>query len=402
MARVARILAAPDLHCWATTYNRVLPDGTQSRAAEWKQAARVLVGVAREREVDLVIFPGDLFCNARPAPAQLLAVHTLLKDLSQAGISWVAMPGNHDLAGAGQPGPVNLLEAMWSMEAAGTVFLAPDWVCRAPGLAVVALPSLRPSELIASCADPAEAAFLLSQRLIEVARRLRAECPRGYQVVLVGHWAVQGATAAGGDLPLTEPVLPLGDLLGLECDAYVFGHIHKPQVLHEWPPVVHTGSLQRLDFGDAGRPVGCYLIDLDARSTEFVELPARRFVTIDWEPDWDHPALSPEEQFAANLVPDEVRDAIVRVRYRATEDQARRVNADLLIEALEEYGPHFIAGIYPEILRADRARDAGVRETTGPLEALERWLALRPDVGPDTREAVLREAGALLREVAMV
>ncbi|MBC7106759.1 MAG: hypothetical protein H5T97_12570, partial [Firmicutes bacterium] len=281
----------------------------------------------------------------------------------------------------------------------GTVALAPDWFCPVPGVAVVALPSLRPSELIASCADPAEAAFLLSQRLIEMARGLRAECPPDHQVVVVGHWTVQGATITGGDLPLTEPVLPLGDLLGLQCDAYVFGHIHKPQVLHEWPPVVHTGSLQRVDFGDEGRPVGCYVIDLDARTTEFVELPARRFLTIDWEPEWDHPALAPEEQFAASLVPDEIRDSIVRVRYRATEDQAKRINADLLIEALEEYEPHVIAGIYPEVLRADRARDAGLRETTGPLEALGRWLALRPDVGADTREAVLAEAQALLQEV---
>lgn len=94
-----------------------------------------------------------------------------------------------------------------------------------------------------------------------------------------------------------------------------------------------------------------------------------------------------------------VHGAIVRVVYQATEEQAKRIDHNAIIQALYNAGAHQVAGIYPEIVRSERVREASITETTGPLDALEKWLKLRTDLSNDMRARVAQKARALLEEV---
>src|SRR5690606_20223496 len=69
-----------------------------------------------------------------------------------------------------------------------------------------------------------------------------------------------------------------------------------------------------------------------------------------------------------------VRDAIVRVRYRATEEQARHIDHAAIVRALEQAGAHRVYAIQPEIIREDRRRVEGLDETLSPLQALDMWV----------------------------
>jgi len=391
---MTRILLSGDLHCYYSNYGRVDPSGVHSRLAEWRGIADALIEVAVSRQVDIAVFPGDYYVNARPAPQQILEVRRLFQGLNDRGIDVIGCPGNHDNPGAGQAGPCELLPPMGSSYWSVTT----PQVINARGLQVAVLPSVKPSALIAECADPAEANQRAVQALLDIARSLRAQCADGHKI-LIGHWAIGGCiTSSSQDLGANEPVLPLGELLGLGFDAYLFGHIHKPQTLHERPFVGYSGAFQRINFGEENDPRGCYIIDLGTGSYEWVELPARRFWTLNLFDDaevqaWFDGLIGTGDDFEA------ARDAIVRVTYRCSEELSKQVDHSKLIDRLQAEAPHFFAGIFPEIIRSERARQAGITETTSPLTALNAWLQTR-EMTPETRQAVQDEADQLLREVS--
>lgn len=405
-----RILHVGDLHCYMDNYGTTSPDGEHSRLKDWKCTAEALVLAAVEHGVDLAVFPGDLFRNSRPSPAAIMAVTNLFRALREHGIPVVACAGNHDAPGVGQPGPVDELASLtghreWGITTPQVVNI-PSQTHPLRSIDVAVLPYVKPAAMVDQTSDPAELAAAVSAKLVEVARGLAAQCitrPR----ILMAHWTIQGSVSSSGQVMGVgvEPAIPLSELTGLGFDAVLMGHIHKPQVLNESPFVGYAGSLERVDFGEERDPRGVYIIDTERGTHEWVDLPARRFYTIDLSPmEIAALALSQDATGCArSLAADHdarTRDSIVRVRYQATEEQAKRIDAVALLRELQSMGAHYVAGIIPEIIRADRSREATITEHTGPAEALERWLAMRTDVTPERRAAVLALAQSTLTEVA--
>lgn len=389
-----RLLIAPDLHCWPEAYSHETPEGP-SRLLDWRRTAKALLDAATEWQVQVAVFPGDLWQTNRPSPAAVLEVAALFREFEARGVRVVACQGNHDAAGPGQAGPIALLGAIggphWALTEPGVVDAA--------GVQIAVLPWTRPSALLLAdgSAEPAAVAQAVSEALVAIARGLAAQVDPGRPAVLVGHWALSGARASGGQaLPATEPVLPVHELAALPFRAVAMGHIHRPQVLWEQPLVAHTGALERQDFGEEHDERKALIFDTDTGAYEWVELPARPLLTLRGDLEYASEPPLWYEELAAEAV--EHPDAIVRVVYRASEDIARLVDHDRIRQAVSAC--HHLAGIYPEIVRSERVRAAGLTETTDPLQALRTWLSMRPELAPETRERVFVAARALMREVA--
>jgi DNA repair exonuclease SbcCD nuclease subunit len=400
-----RILQIGDLHCFPPAYSRPEgADGAPSRLREWQRCVDHVIRIARETKPDLIVCPGDYFVNARPSATQVLQVAQFIQDLDEVA-PVIGCAGNHDLAAPGWPGPVAIIGSMTPRRAeAGASCWGAESVRivdnpRFLRAAVAVLPSVKPTGLLEQSADPAALTQLVSAKLVEIARSLRARCNERHNI-LIGHWTIAGSVTSSGQVMVggTEPALPLAELQAQGWDAVCFGHIHKPQVLSDKPFIGCAGALLRGDFGEEHDERGCYLIDLAAGTYEFIPVPARRFVTIDLDVA-DIAWMASGGAADAPLAGAPIDDAIVRVRYRTTAEIAKRIDHGNLIRALEAAGPHVIAGIYPEIERSDRAR-AEISETTGPDEALAKWLDLRADVSAGLREIVLAAARQVLREVA--
>jgi|GEM_PF-7052092 len=392
-----KILCSGDLHCFWPTFNRIGEDGIPSRLQDWRRSARALLQTAIEHKVSAALFPGDFFPTSRPSPAQVLEVAQLFYRLEEEGIRVVGCKGNHDDLGPGQLSPVDLVARM-----------APDgrrWGWTRPGiehlpeLEVVVLPFVRAAK---TDADPAVAAQETSQQLLQIARYQLAVTKEDKPSVLMGHWAISGCRLAGNSLAITEPTLPLGELQSLPVRAVVMGHIHTPQVIATDPVILHTGVFERHDFGEEHNECGCYIVDLDTQEAEFVELPARRFLTV----RLDEAALErlADGEAVSTVVArcvdvGLVHGAIVRVVYQATEEQVKRIDHNAIIQALYDAGAHQVAGVYPEIIRSERTREASITETIGPLDALEKWLKLRTDLTDAMRARVSEKARELFEEV---
>jgi exonuclease SbcD len=219
----------------------------------------------------------------------------------------------------------------------------------------------------------------------------------GRRNILIGHWTISGSVASSGQLLYggTEPVIPLAELQAMEWDAVLFGHIHKAQVLSEKPFIGYAGALERVDFGEEDDPRGCYIHDLDAGTYGWIDLPARRFHTIS-------ASISSEEDVAEDLywfcktIP--VTEAIARVKYKVTEDLAPLVDHAKIMDLLKASAPEYIAGIFPEITRSERSREASVTEETGPLDALSKWLD-KKEVSRGFKDGLMIVAAEMIKEV---
>jgi exonuclease SbcD len=97
------------------------------------------------------------------------------------------------------------------------------------------------------------------------------------------------ASIVGADYG-SERLVMLGQDLALKknlvtdarLDYVALGHIHKHQSLNDQPPVVYSGSIERIDFGEARESKGCVLAEVGKGHTDwrFVPLQTRPFLDI--------------------------------------------------------------------------------------------------------------------------
>lgn len=351
--------------------------------------------LAFDRDVDLILLAGDIFHRPRPAPAELHVFRNFLRALEALEIPAVAIHGNlsHDLESADAPSALELFASDWFR-----VARVPELVRAAGDVAVCCLPSVPVHRLVAAQNGGDRSALYreAADALVEVARGLKAQAPEGWPTVLLAHFAVSGASLPSG-LPtdtMGEPVLPLPDLEALGFDAIVLGHIHTGEMLIDVPGQAwagYTGSPLCLDHGEARMPHGVLLLELGENHGPVVEhvlLEHRRFVTVAVdltgdaarievttpEDGYDRRVDLDETDFIVAMISEELplTDAVVRVRYRATEEQHRRVNQQALRGFLDEAGVDRVQ-ILPDLVRVNRVRAEGFDETLGPLDALTAW-----------------------------
>lgn len=392
---MTRLLCTADLHIGAGSDHR------GDALADQEHVLDQIVEQARAHDVDAVLVAGDVFHRPKPAPAELHVFSRFARNLERAAIPTIAILGNagHDQLGADLPSALELFQSDWLR-----VSRAPELVKAAGDVAVVTLPSVPVSRLVAlrGGGDRTETNELAATLLVEAAAELRAQVPEGWPCVLIGHWSASGASLPNG-LPvatLTEPVLPIEELEAQRWDAIVLGHIHKGQRFGSHPfgrwTALYCGSPMTQDFGEGGFEHGVWLLDLEELSgesdalPEFVPLTDRRFVTVNAdltnvgaaieittpEDGFDRRIDMDETDYIAALITEELplTDAVVRVSYRATEEQHRRVDAAALTGFLDEAGVHKLyGGIKWEPVKGARARVEGMDEQLDPLAAVDAW-----------------------------
>lgn len=374
---MTRVLAFGDLHLGAGAAY------AEDRLSDQEAVLDQIVDVARDRDVDLCLFAGDAFHFWRPGPEALHIFARFARRFAEV-CPTVAVLGNqpHDQGGAGLPAALELFEAR-----SFRVSRHPEVITEFAGVNVCTLPSVPVARLVASAnGGDRGAVFEQAARLLErAALELRESVTHDGPTVLVGHWSVSGASLPNG-LPvadLREPVLELGALERCGYDAVALGHIHAKQMLAaalpiSYDPVLYCGSPMPLNFGEPGEH-GCWVLDFahGDDSAEFVPLESRPFVTVDCDLV-EQNAAYPESDWTdwivahvAEKLP--LTNAVVRIRYRATEAQHRRVDQAALKRFCMDAGAHRVYQITPEIVREDRARVAGVDETLEPLALVGAW-----------------------------
>jgi len=258
------ILHFADAHIDMANYGRHDPEsGLPMRVIDFLKSLDEIVDTAINEKVDLVIFAGDTYRDRSPAPTFQREWDRRIMRLSKAKIPTLLLVGNHDLSPAlGRAHALaefDTLQVDYVSVLDKPQFLGPSDLWNLP-VQVIALPWISRSGMMAQldlrAGDPGQIYEQLETKLTELVDHWLEKADPELPTILTAHASVQGAkyggertVMLGGDLVLSGSLVKNPNL-----DYVALGHIHKPQNLNEnnHPPVIYPGSIERVDFGEAG------------------------------------------------------------------------------------------------------------------------------------------------------
>jgi exonuclease SbcD len=384
-----KIIHFSDLHFGANSYGRIDPaTGLSARHADFSKSLDRVIDTAIEGEADLLIFSGDAYKTRRPSPAYQCQFAKRIMRLSAAGITTVLLTGNHDIhGGAGQAHTMEIFETL----EVPRVYVASkptvlDIETRNGPVQVGALPWLTSHNLLTHTKYRNKSQEEIGQILLAAVEtivsgegglvsRLRPGVPH----ILVSHGSVQGAVYGSERSVMlgSDITLPLGLFKNDSWDYVALGHIHRHQGLEDerFPPVVYSGSIERIDFGEEREDKGFVTaqVGVGECAWEFHKLDTRRFVTIRVEAD----GVNPMSHVLRAIEQAEIQGAVVRVIIDVTEDRNALIGQNGINRALK--GAFHIASITRNITRPERMRVVDQQQLLGmsPVEALRMYLGTK-------------------------
>jgi len=391
-----KFLHFADVHLGIENYGRIDPStGLHTRLQDFIKCFSFAMDIALEEKVDLVLFAGDAYKTSNPNPTHQREFARQIYRLSEAKIPVIMINGNHDI-------PVSFGRAT-SLDIFATLNVS--------GMRVVTEPELLNIETKAGPVQvfgmpwPTKNLFLdkeeyknftdeeitleiqkrVSDQIIASARVINPNIP----AIFAAHLAAAEATYSGSERSAIigrDPVFLTSILAQKEFDYVALGHIHKFQDLNldGHPPVVYSGSIERINFGEEKDDKGVCLVNIEKGQTsyEFIPLPARKFVTIE--------VNISEEQEPTNALIREIEkydlsEAVVRVFYTMSAEKEDLMDFKRINSALE--GAFLVTTIAKKSKPEERRkRVEEITEDLGMLEAMDKYIQNNPDLVPLAEE----------------
>ncbi len=410
-----KIVHTADLHIGMELHGPTNPtSGLPRRLEDFLAALDAIVDGAIAERADLVIMAGDIYKGRDPTPTHQREFARRVLKLTRENIPLLLLTGNHDMPNA--LSRASSIEIFRALDVAGVrvarqAEVLPMETPSGPVL-LATLPWFPRSLLLTSDqyrglpTQEIEREFVaaIAGRVEELAAgvaELRAD-PRYTQApaILVAHVHAQEAKDGAERLLTvgTDPLVPVERLALPAFDYVALGHIHAHQVLARKPAAIYPGSIERVTFGEEREAKGYIVAELGRGSCEwqFVELPARKFVTIEAESMTDDPTEHILRRIERRR--DELPEAVVRVRARVSLQNQALFDETRIRRALVD--AFWIAEIRRDVDRPDRARLAGTSvEGKVPLELLEDYF-IQKQVPADERVRLKTYAEQLMHTVA--
>ena len=390
-----KLLHTADLHL-GTTF-KDLPEGLGGKSKERiEDYLRQLERIKEELvsgEYDFLIIAGDIFTNIRPDSFLFDEFAKFVRSVTQEEVKVITIAGNHDQPRVRNTEPY--LKAFFDIGAPDFYFFRnPASVCLEGSrskrrVRFVCLPYIPWQTL-----DPVEYTNMISRNVEEL-----REVGEGYDyTIVVAHYYVEGAVAGSehrlitfGDPPLPKSIFDWADMVCL-------GHMHRHQSLGE--NLVYSGSIERIDFGEADEEKGFVTIKEEGSKLrfEFKSLPCRPLLTFPKDAPLD---LSKEpdptkaiKSFIQGL--SGIEGAIVRLRLKLSTGQ--NFPRGLLEQEMEAKGAfHF----FPSIERIRLGAPVYVRDRLASVESSFKEYVekkFKGSVSERVLELVKSEGAKILRE----
>jgi exonuclease SbcD len=274
-----KILHTSDWHIGRTFHGH-------STLEHLRSVLAALVGEVRDRQIDVVLVAGDIFDSSMPSAEAFGVLSGALRDIRAAGAQIVMTSGNHDSA-------TRLgFQAEWATLSGIHVITRPEQY-REPVMiddeygpvAFYGIPYLEPS--IFRHYHP-DADLRTHEQVLRFAMdEVRADAAaRDTRSVVLSHCFVSSVAASDEatdvERDITSGGLNLVPASVFDGPDYVaLGHIHGRSVITD--RVRYSGAPLHYSFGEAGKPRGGWLVELDAGgvdTVEWLDLPVPRRLTV--------------------------------------------------------------------------------------------------------------------------
>ena len=410
MSEPIRMVHFADTHIGVENYGRIDPQtGISSRVLDFIRRLDEMIDFAVDNDADIAIFAGDAFKSRNPNPTLQREFARRIKRLAEQCPA-VLLVGNHDLPAMTQK--ASSVEIFRTLEVPNITVGRSDkvhWIETKRGPLLVATVPYPMRQRFLSREDTYGATLTeidqmleaeVTRKVMDLVQEVREaqEANPGTPAVLTGHFSVGGAKyGSERSMMLGRDVLVLKSaLMDGVWDYVALGHIHYHQNLTandaHLPPVVYSGSMERVDFGEEGDAKGFCWVEVERGNTqwEFVELAARPFVTVRVDA---RNTDDPTGTVISAIERHNVSDAVVRVLINTTPENDTQVRDREIVAALDEAS--YVAAIQHDIERVARTRlDGASPEELTPAELLERYLNGK-EVSPERAEVLMDYAQGL-------
>lgn len=325
------IIHTADVHFGVENYGKIDgKTGIHTRLLDFKNCLEFCIDRAIQDNVDLFILSGDAYKTAYPTPTQQKLLAQLLFKLHQHKIPVAITIGNHD-----HPlsfGKANALDMFGYLPIDGFyVFSKPEAIIiqtKNGPIQIVGIPWPTRNALVAHeshrLKDPKAVAAYLAEKVGMVIQSLAKDLDPKIPAILAGHLTVSSGIFSGSEKCAifgSDPVLLPSQLAIKPFDYVALGHLHRYQNLNPngYPPIVYSGSIERVDFGERKEEKGFCKVSIDVTSEgkicsyEFIKTPSRPMIQIDIVLVAEQ---NQTEQMLEKINTYDLTDAIVKITYQ--------------------------------------------------------------------------------------
>ena len=294
-----KLLHTADIHIGMENYGRIDPaTGINARVMDFLRRLSDIADYAIEQGVDVFVFAGDAYKTRDPNPTHQREFARRIKKIADAGIPVILLVGNHDLPA--------VAKRATSIDIFGTLDVPNVYVGNREEVIQITCRRGQPLQ-VATAPYPLRTALLgkeqqqgkslseldaaLQNAMIANIGALAAQVGQQPEVpaILVGHFSVNEASHGSEQNIMIgrDAAIPRSILADPAFRYVALGHIHKHQSLNTdlQPPVIYSGSIERIDFGEEHEAKGFVVAEIGNGPTtwEFVrgyQRQARPFVTV--------------------------------------------------------------------------------------------------------------------------
>jgi len=332
-----RFIHTADLHLGTENYGKIdAKTGIHTRLLDFADALNFCVDTAISEKVDFFLFCGDAYKTTTPSPTQQKFLLNALLKLQHAHIPVIIIVGNHD-----NPvsfGKVHSLDLFKDLPLEGFYVVSQPQTLRietAHGpVQIVGIPWPTRHILALNNKPNASTANQISTYISEAVGKIveheASALDPHIPAVLAGHLTVSTGLFSGSEKHAiygNDPIFLPSQLAKPPFDYVALGHLHRHQNLNEHgqPPLIYSGSIERIDFGEKEEKGFCLVTIHNKGNTDytFIKGPMRPFVQIE-----AHLKNTGDqtEQLIAEIKKHQIQDAIVKIVYYPAEGAKDTVN----------------------------------------------------------------------------
>lgn len=366
-----------DTHLGFSDLTRVDTEtGMNQREADFYAAWNQVIDAILDEKPDFVVHAGDLFHTPRPNNRALHCAFEGIQKLSNAGIPFVVVAGNHSTPRIRNTG--SIFES---------IALFPHVYAAWQG----AYQRFRIGECAVHCIPHCS----LSEELDAAYEAISVDEDARYQILVThGAWRETSDETIGSVGEFNEQFIENPEKrTGLTFDYIALGHYHKHIPVGR--TIVYSGSTERTSFNETGYSSGYVRVDLQAKKWRYVPISSRPMLSLG---PIDCSGLSLDKIYAAiAALPEDVPDgALIRLELTHV---ARDCVLGMSTETIDSYFPQ---ALYVEkIIHPEAASDISHSSTMIGSLSVEFERFLKEQQGSELDPGKLLELGRGLLDQAV-
>lgn len=280
-----------------------------NRLDDLKKLLHQIVQIVKEKNVQQVRFFGDMFTNRRPTALEYAVAYTFVMELRENCENIILLKGNHD-----------------EQKEASTL----------DGFDILKVSGVR----------------VVENNYIE-------------DGIYMGHYILKEAIVGDSNFHI-ENAVTLEQLFTRypNCRAYLFGDIHKPQIVNEKPLVAYIGSVMRNNFGEKNNETRVLLLENNGR-IQSIPLNDRPMIQCNFNAE-DLLLEAGLQMYPHNFI-----EAIVKVVISGNEEELKKIDMQQVREFFKS--AHSLTIQY-DVIKKDIVRDLSITEETTDEDALKSYL----------------------------